>query len=109
MKYIFTFALFFAFIVIVKSLTCRAYDNNKCIAVGCDFHCQTLGKHSGYCRRTGSYCTCFCVRFDKTGAIDYMKSYNETEKEYTFCKSCYRSGQPCCCNGPTCQCGLCDK
>jgi len=42
-------------------ITCQLYDNNKCVAVGCDLHCQFIGKSSGYCSLSGDYCTCVCV------------------------------------------------
>ena len=43
------------------ALTCRNYDNNKCVSVGCDVHCTGLGKKGGYCSFGGSYCTCNCI------------------------------------------------
>ena len=61
---------FFA-LVTVYSLTCQKYDDDKCISIGCDLHCQFLGKRTGICRLEESlegvhkkHCTCMCVDYN---------------------------------------------
>lgn len=44
------------------NLTCQKYDQPfKCVSIGCDLHCQAIGKRTGYCATSGSDCVCTCV------------------------------------------------
>ncbi len=57
-----------ALVAISQALTCQNYHHDKCVSVGCDIHCQGLGRSTGYCSYSGSWCTCNCVKYsDKFG------------------------------------------
>lgn len=54
------------FVSAAFGFTCRNYDGDHCVSVGCDVHCQGIGKRSGYCGYNGNGCTCYCVNYDDT-------------------------------------------
>jgi hypothetical protein len=63
MTFVFLFPLFIAFSL---GLTCQKYDDPpKCVALGCDLHCQALGKASGFCNLNGASCVCNCIEHVK--------------------------------------------
>jgi hypothetical protein len=46
----------------VDALTCQLYDSPpKCVSIGCDVHCQAIGKQTGYCSLNSNSCVCNCV------------------------------------------------
>lgn len=67
-------ALFLLFVATTYALTCQNYHHDKCISVGCDVHCQALGKRSGYCGFSGQWCTCYCVAYMKND-VAYVEDY----------------------------------
>lgn len=65
-----------AFLPVVLSLTCQLVDHNKCIGVGCDVHCQSLGKPGGYCTQSGeTACTCVCLQHPQARNFLYQGTY----------------------------------
>lgn len=43
------------------AITCQEYTRGHCVSVGCDVHCDGIGRGSGYCAYDGSGCTCICT------------------------------------------------
>ena len=64
MMLLFVLFVLATFLSASDAFTCRNYDNDKCVSVGCDVHCTALGKKGGYCTFGGSYCTCNCFTSD---------------------------------------------
>lgn len=74
----------------ITALTCQLYDHDKCVSVGCDVHCQGLGKKGGYCSLSGGYCTCNCINSlsDHQDVCEFNIRDSCTCRYQHYCYSC---------------------
>ncbi len=64
----------------VCALTCQEYTRGHCVSVGCEVHCDFIGRGSGYCAYGGGGCTCICTGNSRS-TLSNFTTWDKTEKQ----------------------------
>ena len=82
----FLLALLLTLFVSTSALTCQVAGGDHCLAVGCNEHCEALGKKGGYClwqlnnqsKVNDGECTCECVSTSELECCKFLSGFYPT-------------------------------